>query len=178
MKRILFLSFVFATSFAFAQEFTFKSNGYREKTTDKEFAVFEIEGKSQAELFKKAKIYITGRFKGLKNDGYNEVEPEQIVLDVNGTKEFTTLINFSGANVWKLRNRYEINFKDGKVMVKPLFIYLDNAVDFGVTADITTLFKKNGEVRKPKAVESVENETNEFVKELINALKSSASEDW
>lgn len=178
MRKLFLLATVFITSFAFAQEFVLTPDGYKDKSSDKNFYVFEVAGKSQSELFTKAKVFITATYKGLKNDGYNEVAPEQMVMDVNGNKEFMALINLSGANVWKVNNRYEINFKDGRVMIKPTFSYLDNAVDIGTKADISTLFKKNGEARRPKAVEQIQIETNEFVSGLENALKSTASDDW
>ena len=111
MKKIIFLSAFFFTSLSFAQEFKLTAENFKEKSNpEKNYYVLEIPGKTQAELFKKAKIYITGKFKGLKNDGYNEVDPEQIVIDVNGSNEKTILINLSGANVWSVSNRYEINF--------------------------------------------------------------------
>ena len=129
-------------------------------------------------LFKKAKIYITGKYKGVKNDGYNEVEPEQIVMDVNGSNEKTIIINLAGANVWSVSNRYELNFKDGKVMIKPIFRELSNTIERNSTAGMSSLFNKKGEPKKDKAILFVESETNEFVADFIKGMKNEISNDW
>lgn len=137
----------------------------------------EIPNKSQSELFKKAKIYITGKYKGIKNDGFNEVEPEQIVLDVSGSNEKTIIINLSGANVWSVSNRYELNFKDGKIMIKPIFRELTNTIERNSTVQISSLFNKKGEPRKEKAISFADSETNSFVADFIKGMEGESSND-
>lgn len=177
-KTILFSAFILSNLF-FAQEFKLTAENFKENSNpEKNFYVLEIPGKTQSELFKKAKIYITGKYKGVKNDGYNEVEPEQIVLDVNGSNEKTIIINFSGANVWSVSNRYELNFKDGKVMIKPIFRELTNTIERNSTVQISSLFNKKGEPRKEKAISFVDSETNTFVTDFIKGMQGETSSDW
>lgn len=179
MKKIIFLSALFLANITFAQEFKLTAENFKEKSnTEKNYYVLEMPGKSQADLFKKAKIYITGKYKGVKNDGFNEVEPEQIVLDVSGTNEKTIIIQFSGPNIWTASNRYEINFKDGKIMIKPSFRELDNTLQRNTTRSISDLFNKKGEPKKEKAIELAEFEANKFISEFIQGMKSESSNDW
>ena len=179
MKKIIILSAIILTNLTFAQEFKLTSENFKEKSNpEKNYYVIELPGKPQNELFKKAKIYITGKYKGIKNDGYNEVESEQIVLDVNGSNEKTIIINLSGANVWSVSNRYELNFKDGKIMIKPIFRELSNTIERNSTAGISSLFNKKGEPRKEKAIAFVESETNDFVTNFINGMKNETSSEW
>ena len=179
MKKNIFLSAFLLANLTFAQEFKLTAENFKEKTNpEKNYYVLEVPGKTQVELFKKAKIYITGKYKGVKNDGYNEVEPEQIVMDVNGSNEKTIIINLAGANVWSVSNRYELNFKDGKVMIKPIFRELSNTIERNSTAGMSSLFNKKGEPKKDKAILFVESETNEFVADFIKGMKNETSNDW
>ena len=179
MKKIIFLSAFLLANLTFAQEFKLPAENFKEKTNpEKNYYVLEVPGKTQVELFKKAKIYITGKYKGVKNDGYNEVEPEQNVMDVNGSNEKTIIINLAGANVWSVSNRYELNFKDGKVMIKPIFRELSNTIERNSTAGMSSLFNKKGEPKKDKAILFVESETNEFVADFIKGMKNETSNDW
>ena len=179
MKKVIVFSVLFITNFLFSQEFVLTNDNFKEKASpEKNYYVIEVSGKTQSELYKKTKIYITGKYKGVKNDGYNEVEPEQIVVDVYGSKEKTIIINFAGANIWTVSNRYEINFKDNKVMIKPVFIELQNTIESNTTASISSLFNKKGEPKKEKAIEFIQSETNEFILELIENLKTDKSNDW
>lgn len=177
--RILLPLFMLISGLALSQEFKLTADNFKNKSDEtKNFVVLEFPGKTQSELFKKVKIFITGKYKGIKNDGYNEVENDQIVLDVRGSQEKTIIIRFSGSNVWSASNRYEINFKDGKVMIKPLFRELDNTLDYGITANISSLFNKKGDPKKEKAIEMIEFEANSFVSELKATLENSSSSEW
>lgn len=182
MKKIYIFSALILTSIfsVKAQEFKLTADNLKEKLVlEKNFYVLDVPGKTQSELFKKTKIYLTGKYKGIKNDGYNEVEPDQIVLDVNGTNTKVIIINFAGANVWVVSNRYELNFKDGKIMIKPSFSELTNTIERGSTAGLSALFNKKGEPKKEKAIAFVEIETNTFIQELIKGIKSDkTSSEW
>lgn len=179
MKTTILLSAFLLSNLFFAQEFKLTAENFKEKSNpERNYFVLEIPNKTQGELFKKAKIYITGKYKGVKSDGYNEVEPEQIVMDVNGSKEKTIIINLAGANVWSVSNRYEINFKDGKIMIRPIFRELSNTIERNSTVGMSSLFNKKGEQKKEKAILFVESETNEFISDFIKGMKNETTNDW
>lgn len=176
MKKVLFLLTMTISIFSFGQFKLTSNNFVSTENPDKNYIVIEFPDQNKSDLFKKAKIYFTSKYKYLKGDGYNEVEPDQIVVNIQGNEEKTIIIDFVGANVWKASNRYEVNFKDGKVMIKPSFSELDNTMrDAKVSLD--RLFDKKGNPKKSKAVELAENEANSFVNKFIDGMKQK-NEDW
>lgn len=179
MKKIILPILFLITFCGYSQEFSLTSENFKEKNNpEKNHYVLDVQDKTQSDLFKKAKMYFTRKFKGMKNDGYNEVGSDQIVMDVQGNKEKMIIINMTGANVWNVSNRYELNFKDGKIMIKPVFRELTNTIERNVTAGMTSLFNKKGQPRKEKAILFIENETNLFISDFIKEMKSEASNDW
>jgi len=74
-------------------------------------------------------------------------------------------------------HRYEINFKDGKVMVKPYLYSFYNVMDYDGSRGAKNLFNKKGEARKQKAIDLAESEVNEFYNALIKGI-TKTNEDW
>ncbi|MBT0540037.1 hypothetical protein J5300_07250 [Riemerella anatipestifer] len=176
MKKALLLLTVSFSVFCFGQ-FKLTSNNFTStENPDKNYIVVDFPNQSKSELFKNAKIYFTSKYKYLKGDGYNEVEPDQIVVNILGSEEKTIIIDLAGANVWKASNRYEVNFKDGKIMIKPSFSELDNTMR-NAKVSLDRLFDKNGNPKKAKAIELAENEANSFVNKFIEGMKQK-NEDW
>lgn len=180
MKKLTFL-FILISGFLFSQEFKITPENYKNKNDEtKNFVVLEFENKPKDELFKKVKSYIISNYKGIKNDGYNEIENEQIVLDVESRNTATIMFIMSGSNIWAISNRYEINFKDNKIMIKPSFKNLTNGVDEISLNNgnfmIKSIFNKKGEPSKEKSIDFINSEANKFVLDIKSAI--SADSEW
>lgn len=157
---------LFVSAFGFGQ-FKATADGYQNsEDASKDFIVSEFTSKSKSDLFTAAKKHITAEYVGIKNDGYNEVENEQIVLDMKSTTSGGSFIN----------NRFEINFKDGKIMIKPTFKYYDSdgqlrglrPWDIGAVS----LYKKDGTPRDKVIPIQLEKSVNTFVQGLIKSIGS------
>ncbi len=180
MKKITFL-FVLMSGFLFSQEFKITPENYKNKNDEtKNFVVLEFENKTKNELFKKVKSFINSTYKGVKFDGYNEVENEQIVLDVVSSNTATIMFIMSGSNIWSISNRYEINFKDNKIMIKPTFKNLTNGVEEISLNNgnfmVKSIFNKKGEPSKEKSIDFINSEANKFVSEIKTAISSDS--EW
>lgn len=171
MKKFTFL-FILISGFLFSQEFKITPENYKNKNDEtKNFVVLEFENKPKDVLFKKVKSYIISNYKGIKNDGYNEIENEQIVLDVDKDRKFGGF----------QRNRYEINFKDGKIMIKPSFNFIEDSKGnkillTGGNFIIISVFNKEGKIRTQSLKEDIEGNANKFVLDIKSAI--SADSEW
>ena len=177
MKNILVIFALLTAAFAGAQKFDLTPNNFANADDkSKDFAVVEIPGKSQDELFKLAKIYLTSNYKNLKGDGYNEVEPNQIVLTLRSFSATTKLLGIPQIG-GDFVNRYELNFKDGKVMIKPTFQYVEQPDGSGGLAEKDVFNSKGKLTVKQPVFEAIQNKTNEFVSDFITGISKDGS-DW
>ena len=186
MKKLLFLSILISALFS-AQDFVITPENFKNNSDkSKNFIVKEFVGQTQKDLFVKAKSFIYSKFKNLKGDGYNEVEYSFIKLrasTVMPAKKF-----FGAALTTLLTVTYELSFKDGKVMIKPNFDEIEVNDKYNSRTYLTggsgllgkSIFKKDGEVWLPTHYEVINEEVNDFTKQLEEALKNSAesSSDW
>lgn len=176
MKKLVFSCLLLIASLCNAQKFELTPDNFKNvENKDQNFAVIEFTGQTQSELFKKTKLYIHSKYKNLKGEGFNEIDPDQIVLTL---REFGAMKKILGIQPigGDFTNRYEINFKDGKVMIKPYFVNLELPDGSGSTSK-QQVFKDNGKLRvKEYFFDAIQNKTNEFVAELTSALNKSP--DW
>ncbi|MEN2436837.1 hypothetical protein AAH994_15595 [Weeksellaceae bacterium A-14] len=187
MKKIIFLSSFMFVNLTFAQEFKLTANNFVSKADEtKNYEVIEKPGKTKEQLFTEVKKYVTASFKGLKFDGYNEVANEQIVLDVRNEQESNAkmfgMSLFSGF----VSIRYEMNFKDGKFMIRPTFqkaeTYSNNKTN---TIYLTggnfmqgSVFNKKGEVSLKQIYEMAVKTNEEFVSNLVKGVENNSNSDW
>ena len=177
MKKLLLIFGIVTAGFASAQKFDLTPNNFvNTDDKSKDFAVVEIPGKSQAELFKLPKIYLTSNYKNLKGNGYNEVEPNQIVLTLRSFSATTKLLGIPPIG-GDFVNRYEINFKDGKVMIKPAFQYVEQPDGSGGLAEKDVFNSKGKLTVKEPVFEAIQNKTNEFISSFIAGISKDSS-DW
>lgn len=178
MKKLIITLFFLSGIKVFTQEFQLTDNNLKQRNDPtKDYIVLDMQGKNKSELFLNAKKYILSQYKGIKNDGYNEIENEQIILDVLSQSARTMWINIQGSNIWKASNRYEINFKDGKIMIRPIFSYFLNTENSS-RASIGVLFDSRGKPRKEKGIYFVEDLTNTFIKDFEKGMRENKSNDW
>lgn len=178
MKKIFTLLILLLSTFIFSQEFIMTNDNYKLKADNsKDYIVVEIPEKTKEELFIMSKKYLNFNYKGIKNDGYNEVENEQIIIDILSRDYRKIWINLQGGNLWKVSNRYEFNFKDGKLMIRPYFSHFSNTENNSI-AKITVLYDSRGEVRKENIMSFVEALANNFIRNFKKGIEEYKSNDW
>ena len=176
MKKLLFTAALVVVNMAAAQKFELTPNNFvntEDKTKD--YAILEFSSKSQSELFKAAKMYFTANYKNLKGEGYHEVEPDQIVFTLRSLAAKTKLLGIEQIG-GDFVNRYEINFKDGKIMVKPYFDYVELPDGSGGLTKKNAFNKKGSVSIKTHVFEGIQNQTNAFISDLKKGLSS--NNDW
>lgn len=174
MKKAILLFGMLASSVAFGQ-FKLTPENYVNEETSKDYVVLDFPGVNQQELFDKAKIYITSKFKGVKNDGYNEVTGKQIVLDVSKSAGVVKVLGLPVIG-GDFTNRYEINFKDEKIMVRPKFLHIELPSGNGGLTEKPAYNSKGKLSINNVYYEGINKGTNNFVSELKAGI--SKSEDW
>ncbi len=183
MKKAILLFGMLASSVAFGQFKLTPNNFVNEESQDKNYIVLEFPEMTQKQIFEKAKMYIHSTFKNLKGDGFNEVEYSQIKLRASQGVLEEKVFGLSGA-IFDATNVYELNFKDGKMMVKPYFEYGNLRAKPAEKTYLTggigllgkSIFKKDGTVWMEKQYKAIEDAVNNFVSELKAGI--SKSEDW
>lgn len=183
MKKLL-LATILISGFAFSQEFVLTPENFKNKSDQtKDYVVIEAEGQTQKQLFDKTKMFIHSNYKNLKGDGYNEVEFSQIKLRARSNMD--TGKKVLGYKVdMPFTNTYEIGFKDGKIMVKPYFEYIEKQDKYDSKIYLTggsgvlgkSIFNKNGEIWMQGMYDGVLSQTNDFVNGLKAAINKADSE--
>ena len=113
MKKLSFL-LILAISLFYGKEFILTPENFKNKENiEKDYVVIEMPNTSKEELFKRTKKFINSFYNNPKYIS-SEVENEQIVIDAIG-KQFKVIYQFSGANLWRMSYKYEINFKDNAI---------------------------------------------------------------
>lgn len=174
MKKAILLFGMLASSVAFGQ-FKLTPENYVNEETSKDYIVLDFPGVNQQELFDKIKIYITSKFKGVKNDGYNEVAGKQIVLDVSKSAGVVKVLGLPVIG-GDFTNRYEINFKDEKIMVRPKFLHIELPNGRGGLAEKPAYNSKGKLSIHNTYFDGINKSTNDFISELKTGI--SKSEDW
>lgn len=178
MKKVFIFFTILLASLTFSQEFILTENNYKLKDDNsKNYVVIDFPGKTKSELFSSIKKYITDEYKESLDKNYKELENEQIIFDALSQSSRTIFINKKGANVWKVLNRYEINFKDNKIMIRPTFINLTNT-DNSNTTSLGAFFNSRGILRLENASYFTEAYANTFVKNLSKAVVEKKDNDW
>src|SRR5690606_9146712 len=92
----------------------------------KDYIVLDFPEKTKQELFVEAKKTVSSKFESSNSKFYTEVIDEQIVFEMFSRKSKLIMLNFGGSNLYYVLNQFELNFKDGRIMIKPVFKYLTN----------------------------------------------------
>lgn len=187
MKKLLLLLSVSLMTLGNAQQFELTTENFKNiENKEQNFVVIELPGKSQSELFSKAKTFIYSKYKNLKGEGYNEVENLQIVMNVRASSGIRKVFGIE-TSAGDFKNTYEINFKDGKIMIKPTFVYIKQNDGSGGEKEVyltggnllsKSVFDKKGKISiKQELFAGIQNKTNDFVKDLAVELSKDGS-DW
>ena len=187
MKKVFLLTTIALSSSFFAQEFTLTANNFVNKADEtKNYVVVEKPEKTKEQLFIDVKKFVSATYKGLKFDGYNEVPNEQIVLDVRNEQGSNAKVFGMSLFSGFVSIRYEMNFKDGKFMIKPTFQKAETFSNNKTSTIYLTggnfmqgsIFNKNGGVSLKQIYEMAVKTNDEFVSNLIKGLENNSSNDW
>lgn len=130
-------------------------------------------------------MHIHSDFKNLKGDGFNEVEFSQIKL--RARSDMDTGKKMLGFKIeMPFTNTYEIGFKDGEIMIKSFFEYVDKQDKYNTKIYLTggsgllgkSIFNKNNEVWLPGMYDGIIAQTNSFVEGVKKAIENNSSSDW
>ena len=187
MKKLIFLSAFMLTNLTFGQEFKLTAENFVSISDEtKNYAVIEIQGKTKEQIFTEVKKYVSASYKGLKFDGYNEVPNEQIVLDVRNEQGSSTKVFGMSLFSGFVSIRYEINFKDGRFMIRPTFQKAETSSNNKTNTIYLTggnlmqdsVFNKKGEVSLKQIYEMAVKTNDEFVLNLLKGMENNSSSDW
>lgn len=104
---------------------------------------------------------------------------EQIVVDAVANETMRAIYRLSGPNIWRMEYKIEYQFKDGKILFRPIFKRLENADDDATVSLHNGIYDKKGEAKKEKANIKMNNEINRIFDAFNQAItKSSKNSDW
>lgn len=177
MKKTLLLALIILAGFSgriSAQEFSLTNTGFINISDGKSYYVANIEGLNKQQLYTKARSYFMTVYNSPK-EVMSEVENEQIVINAITSDYVVVVFNPAQSNMWHFRYSFKINFRDNQIRIEPQFLSLDN-LETGATVDLYRLFNKKGEVKKPKAVDFVNNCINYLTSDFISNILE--EEEW
>lgn len=191
MKKILFSTLtILSAAFTSAQEFEVTPDGLKEKTSGKDFAVIEVQGKTASELYNNAVKYINVSYKNPKEVIKGDVKDDFI--------KWETFV----PNIGTIKNSFvtvpadalitvQLSFKDGKAKYEVVNQNIYNSQNKGELGKVT--FKgskwsgfpiydeKNNNLRQEQLKKDIENYYNsqiEKIKEYLNGTSQAKNDDW
>lgn len=183
---IIVLLLAFASWVSYAQ-YTITPNGVT-NNTDKEYLVFDIDGKSQEEIFGKAQTFLASHYVSPKNviSHYND---NTITINGETVLEWS---NGEGRMTYTSKLNYTITLlvKDGRLRVNnPTINYLnvggDNGRELWLVAPnllgvANGIFRPNGKLEKQHIglKKAIEDYFTCFNKELVEYISHDMDEDW
>lgn len=145
MKKIIFflLATVSISNLSYGQETEFKFT--KEGFTD--FVVTQCEGKTQAELYKKALDWVSVTYKNPEKVIKAKIENEFIRIE--GSSNEIVCMNMMGKKFNPATYVIEISFKEGKYKfdVIELYQYIDGSKINVLIPNISDYYNKKGEIR-------------------------------
>ncbi|GEM_PF-947986 len=183
MKKLLLLS-IFGWSFISGQEFILTPQNFVNNADEsKNYIVLEYPEFNQKQLYEKTKIFVQSKFKNLKGDGLNEVEYSFIKIR---TSEPGTRVKMLGREFLMsyMITTFELNFKDGKIMIKPILELFEPAESGASNTYLTggnsfsgkSIFNKDGKIWLKNYYDASNLNVNNFLKNLKDSLSN--NEDW
>lgn len=177
MKKLFFtIGLSLLTVVINAQKFELTQNNLvNSEDQTKDYSVLEFPTKNKHELFVTVKKVLTNNFVHMKSNNYTEIEDEQISVQLLSGKGNLIMLNFGGSNIYYVLNQYEFNFKDGKIMIKPAFLYLTN---LEINKEYIKDTFKRKEKNKEKVIDLVELETNTFISLFSELINKNLNTEW
>lgn len=182
MKILLILLF---TVNSFAQEFKLSPSGFVNPATEKDYVVLEFPNKTKEELYAATLKELYGVFKSPKTV-LSELDNETITINAIASEKIRR------TSFHKYENQYAISlaFKEGKIKVSAPVVHLTTynpkgelqqlhvaAQGFTMTGLNMGVYKKDGNVKYPKAVADLEGFANNYVTFFKNIFKE-GGDNW
>ncbi|MDD4190394.1 MAG: DUF4468 domain-containing protein [Mangrovibacterium sp.] len=188
MKKYFLLPlFVLCFAHVINAQFVLTSQGFtNDNDPQKDFLVYDFEGKSQNELYTKVLSFVTSTYRS-PQDVISKVENEMVTINGIQPKKIG-----NGFFTWDLNYTVTIRIKDDKIRIdapsfKCEFIddrgrtnYLTlSESNAGLGADVKTrIFKKDGSVAKDFAKEQLEIFFNSLISELTKFINNKENDEW
>lgn len=183
MKNILFVLLLAFPSFVNAQ-FTLTPAGFV-STVDstKNFLVVDAPGLKQADLYKKAMVYLNASFVSPKNV-LSVVDGESITI--NGLAKDAIKMKVLYLNpTWDIDYTITLQFKDGKFRLSEPHINKISTYTGDVYRVATIgpgpgkeIYNKKGELKQKDGKENLEVYFNAFIKTMITGITTGKQENW
>lgn len=181
MKKIIYLLLATITisnsSFCQETEFKFKIEGFTN------FVVTQCEGKTQAELYKKALDWVSVTYKNPKEVIKAQIENEYIRIE--GSSKDIICMNAMGKNYFDAKYQIEISFKDGKYKFDIIEIeqFAANQWRNLNLTDLSVFFDKNGNIKNmykcfPETLTNYFNQLNLNLNNFLNNKESTKKNEW
>lgn len=184
MKKIITIFTLLCSLLSFGQEkeFTFTKSGLSD------FVVTETEGKTQAELYKKALDWVSVTYKNPSEAIKAKIENEYIRIE--GFSSDIVCYSYMGKRCSDTKYEIEISFKDGRYKFDVLSISEFNNMSKSISwtnfeiNDPVAYFDKKGEIKKsykyiPEMMPAYFNNLNLNLKNfLMNNSIPSKKSDW
>lgn len=188
MKNALFTTFLFfviTTILSQENYVTLTNNGFTNSNNpEQQYIVLEFEGKSQKDLYKAFLTHITTTYISAK-DVVSSVENETISINSYAPQVVEYRIGRNPATYYNLNHNLSFQFKDHKVRVNlPIINYMtlgaNNLIlegDTGLLTNNIAIYKK-GTLRAVTAKTSLEKYFNDYIYEIVTAVKSNTNTNW
>lgn len=185
MKRfILLLTFgVFAIS-SQAQTVKLTPNNFVDSADEtKNYVVIEAPGKTKEQLYTDILAFVRKYYNNPKFVT-TTTENQQIVVDALANEAVRTTIVLAGSNLWDLEYKVDMQFKDGRIRLEPIYKFLNNGegtsislIGKKVLGSATGIFNDKGKVLKDKPPVQIENFMNDYIQKIKIAATKPA-ENW
>ena len=189
MKKILTL-LICIPFYAFSQShdgFKLTSQGFISSSdSTKNYIVVEALGKSQAELYKKTMLYLSGIYVSPK-EVLSTVEGEAITVNAIAEKAVKMKVLYLNPS-WDVNYTITFQFKDGKVRIlQPSInslatrtgdIYRTAHISGGSGPNHKEIYNRKGELKQKDGRENLELMINAYVDAAVKGITSSKQDNW
>jgi hypothetical protein len=163
------------------------SNGFVSETdSTKNYIVVEAPGISQANLYKKTLVYLSGIYVSPK-EVMSTVDNESITVNAIAAKAIKMKVLYLNPN-WDVNYTIGFQFKDGKIRIGQLSInkLTTRTGDIYRTGDIgpgdgpnhKEIYNKKGELKQKDAKEGLEAYFNNYIYNLKKGVLSTKQDNW
>lgn len=186
MKKILFcICALLCCWHSVSAQFVLTTEGIRNaEDLSKDYIILPCDGKTQDELYKKTKLFITSNYVSAQ-DVLSESYPEMLSISAHADFIFKYQ-GMSGRLPTDLHYKVNVYFKDNRIklafyIVSITYKHMMNVNLVSSSAGVG-IFAKNGNVRDEEAKKQLENIANSFVDRLVVALNdkqtSNSDDNW
>lgn len=168
MKRIsLFILLITCIFYQASAQFTITTAGVAAEQDSKNFITIEVPGVSQAYLFKRSQVYLSGLPDNTTSVSANDR------IDLIGSTESIIREANKNAAMFNIEYTWEFEFKDGRIKITSPSYKLTNE---GENRLDPSIYDSKGKLRLPYTKTDLEDYFNNFIAEFRAAINNNKSE--